>query len=116
MATETSANPTLTELGTILVFCSAGLQQFYFYRKEQMNQRRTCNDSRATLLLYLSLGFSFELLGIGITPLPLYAVACTNNTDFSHLAFLLFFTIKLEARIASSAEWAAVGCYGFSFV
>lgn len=109
--TEMFINPTLNSLGLVLVFCSSGLQQFYSYRKEQMNTRRTCNDSRATLLLYLSLGFSLELLGLGVTPLPLYAVACTLYPDFAHLAFLLLFNLKLETRSATPAEWAALGCY-----
>ena len=70
-----STNASLNTLGVGLVLVAAGLQEFYMYRKEVMSQRRTCNDSRATLLLYLSLGFSMEVLGLAVVPLPFYVVA-----------------------------------------
>lgn len=68
-------NTALNTLGVTMVLVSAALQEFHAYRKEVMSQRRNCNDSRATLLLYLSLGLSLEALGLGVLPLPFYTVA-----------------------------------------
>mmetsp|Transcript_1961 Transcript_1961/g.4362 ORF Transcript_1961/g.4362 Transcript_1961/m.4362 type:complete len:284 (-) Transcript_1961:2038-2889(-) len=86
-----------------LMGCGAALQEFAASRKHAQSVQRNCNDSRATLLLYLSLGVSLELMSLGLVSFFCYCILRA-----SHIAFTTVFFYRAELRDLPKVE--ILGC------
>lgn len=101
----------------ILMGCGAALQvttikEFAASRKHALSIQRNCNDSRATLLLYLSLGVSLELMSLGLLSFYCYCVLSKLSSGASHIAFTTFFFYRAELKDLPRIEMLGCACIG----